>query len=262
MSSFHGKVSHLYLDKAAEIFLPIKQCSYEKMKLSQGDNVVDVGCGAGIDIIALAGHVGAFGNVTGFDHDVNMLEQAAIKIENTPLDKVVRLIQGSATEMPFQTDYFDSCRSERLFMHLIDPDQVLSEMVRVTKPGGRIVIVDTDWSSLSIDNPLPKIEHALSNYRITRVANNGYSGRSLYRQFRQQQLLDINVEAFPICLTDIELFYFISMQQAIEDQALADHVVTEQELEYWRKELHQAASSGCFYGSATVVMVSATKPLT
>lgn len=261
MNSFHGEVSPLYLAKAAAVFLPLKRLSYEKMNVSRGDNVLDVGCGPGVDVINLADQVGATGEVTGFDHDIKMLREASQKIKEAALDRFVSLIQGSATELPFQADYFDSCRSERLFMHLIEPEQVLSEMVRVTKPGGRIVIVDTDWSSLSIDNPLPNIERALSDYRMAHVINNGYSGRSLYRQFREQQLSDIQVEVFPICLTDIDLFYFICMQQAIEDQALADHAVTRQELNYWRTELKQAAGNDCFYCSANIVMVSAAKPV-
>lgn len=261
MSSFHGEVGTDYLAKAADIFLPLKQLSYERMNASSGNKILDVGCGSGVDVMALAKHVGETGKVIGFDHDAKMLDEASQKVKNIGLNELVSVIQGSATQLPFQADYFDSCRSERLFMHLIEPEQVLSEMIRVTKPGGRIVILDTDWCSLSIDTLLPNIERALSDYRLAHVINNGYSGRSLYRQFREQQLSDIQVEVFPIFFTDIDLFYFICMQQAIEDQALADHAVTRKELNYWRTEMEQAASNDSFYGCANIVMVSATKPV-
>lgn len=261
MSSFHGKVSSAYLAKAEAIFSPLKKLSYERMRITQKDCVLDVGCGAGTDVIQLAGRVGLGGQVAGFDHDRSMLSEASLKLDREPLTKVVSYVQGRAVSLPFQANYFDSCRSERLFMHLLEPEHVLSEIVRVTKPGGRIVIIDTDWSSLSIDNPLPKVERVLSDYRIQHVLNNGYSGRSLYQQFRRQQLADIEVELFPVCLTDVDLFYFITMQQAIENQALADQVITQQELDDWRKALHQAAQKDCFFCSANVVMVSANKPL-
>lgn len=261
MNSFHGEVGTDYLAIAANIFLPLKLLSYERMNVSSGDNILDVGCGPGVDVIALAKQVDELGKVIGFDHDLRMLDEALQNVKDSGVIKSVSVVQGSATQLPFQTDHFDGCRSERLFMHLIEPEQVLSEMIRVTKPGGRIVVLDTDWRSLSIDNPLPNIELALSDYRLVHVIKNGYSGRSLYRQFRAQQLSEIAVEVFPICLTDRDLFYFICMQQAIEDQALADHAVTRQELNYWRAELKHAAGNDSFYGCANVVMVSATKPV-
>ena len=260
MKDFYGRVNPEYLEKTAAIFAPVKHGSYNNMHVSEGDIVLDVGCGPGIDVMALAELVGSRGTVVGFDHDKVMLSQAWQNIAHTYQDRDIGLIQGCASQLPFQDNFFASCRSERLFMHLSMPEQTLAEMLRVTKPGGNIVIIDTDWASLSIDNPLPKLEQTLSNYRISHVLNNGYSGRSLFRQFRKLQLANIKIEVTPICVTDIKLFYYLSMQQAVEDQALASRVITDRELKYWREELNQAASNDCFYCSVNLVMISASKP--
>lgn len=146
-------------------------------------------------------------------------------------------------------------------MHLPEPQRVLTEMVRVIKPGGRVVVVDTDWSSVSIDTPYPEIENVLRQYRINHVLNNGYSGRSLFRHFRNLNLEDVEVELFPIALTSLELFDFISMQPAIESQALANRVLTRQALDDWRRALQKAAQQRSFFCSANIVMVSATKTI-
>lgn len=260
MANFQGQVSPLYLVKAAEMFSPVKQQSYKKMNVNQGHKVLDVGCGPGFDVMALAELVGPLGKIIGLDYDCNMLKEATQNIRATQRDQIVSLIRGSADQLPFQNNYFDSCRSERLFMHLSVPERTLAEMYRVTKPGGSIVVVDTDWSSLSFDNSLPKIEQALSNFRLTHVLKNGYSGRSLYRQFRNTQLVNINIDVFPIFVTDVDLFYFFAMQQAVEDQALAHQAITGIELKQWRNELNDAAVNDTFYGCANVVMVSANKP--
>lgn len=260
MKSFFGQVNSEYLEKAASIFSSVKQDSYRHMDVIEGDIVLDVGCGAGHDAMAIAKLVGSGGKVVGFDHDHTMLNRASQNIAHTCQNRDIVLIQGCASQLPFQSDYFASCRSERLFMHLSTPEQTLSEMLRVIKPGGKIVIIDTDWASLSIDNPLPKIERTLSDFRISHILNNGYSGRSLYRQFKKLELNNIKINVFPVCLTDIELFYYLSMQQTVEDQALASQVVTESELECWRNELHRTAVNGCFYCTINIVMISANKP--
>jgi ubiquinone/menaquinone biosynthesis C-methylase UbiE len=86
--------------------------------------------------------------------------------------------------LPFETDYFDSCRSERLFQHLSNPAQALSEMTRVTKSGGWVVVLDTDWGSLSTNSDETDIERRLARFMAESFLQNGYSGRKLYRLFK------------------------------------------------------------------------------
>ena len=98
--------------------------------------------------------------------------------------------------LPFETDYFDSCRSERLFQHLSNPAQALSEMTRVTKSGGWVVVLDTDWGSLSTDSDETDIERRQARFLAESSLHNGYSGRKLYRLFKQQNLVDISLRCF------------------------------------------------------------------
>ncbi|MDO9241118.1 MAG: methyltransferase domain-containing protein, partial [Methylicorpusculum sp.] len=184
MQSFKGKVTTHYLAESSKLFSSIKEASYEKMFIANGHTVLDLGCGSGIDVITLADRVGPGGQVVGLDHDKDMIKQANQNCLDANLNSDYLFVQGSADHLPFKSNLFSSCRSERLFMHLSQPDQTLSELLRVTKPSGSIVIIDTDWASLSIDSTLPGTERTLSNYRISHVLKNGYSGRSLYRQFK------------------------------------------------------------------------------
>lgn len=259
MKVFHGEVSSEYLQKAAEVFLPIKQHSYQKMNIAHGDTIVDIGCGPGVDVAALTKMVGREGKVFGLDHDLEMLKNSALQDKELTTLKQAKLLQGSAENLPFQNECFDSCRSERLFMHLKRPEQALREMKRITKENGVVVVVETDWASLSIDTQLPSIERMLSHYRMSQMMNNGYSGRSLYRQFKQCGFKNIDIEVLPVIASDIKLFYSLSVQQIVEDQALADHAITRQELEHWRDDLNRAASDDCFYSCINVLVVSGQK---
>jgi Methyltransferase domain len=92
--------------------------------------------------------------------------------------------------------------SERLFQHLREPDRALAEMLRVTKPGGWIVVVDTDTATVSIDSDEIELERRLCRFYSDHRVWNGYSGRQLYRRFKQQKMRDINVEIAPVYITD------------------------------------------------------------
>lgn len=256
--AFRGQVDASYLTQAAAIFSSLKKLSYERLSVDKESFLLDVGCGPGTDVSALTHLVGPTGCIIGIDLEIGMLKQTSATAAFTADQGY--FIQSDGLQLPFQENVFDGCRSERLFMHLDQPERCLAEMIRVTKPGGKIVVIDTDWCSLSIDTPFPEIERALSEYRLRRVLKNGYSGRSLYRQFTQCGLADVQVETYPLCVTDRNLFYFVTMQGIIEEQALAEHCITTEQLSSWRHEIQRAADTGCFYASANMVMASAVKP--
>lgn len=260
MTEFKGPVDFDYLRKAGEIFAPIKQLSYKKMQIKQGDIALDLGCGPGIDAIELGQLVSPDGFVIGVDYDEAMLRKALEQVEILKMDRIVHFQHENASALTFPDNYFNSCRSERLFMHLNNPEQVLGEIYRVTKPGGNVVIIDTDWASLSIDCQSVKTEQLLSNYRLENFLTNGYSGRSLYRMFNNAHFNDIQVDVFPLYTNDLELFYALSLQETVENNALTDNIITQRELDQWRMELKQAALNNSFYCSINMIMVSGIKP--
>lgn len=98
--------------------------------------ILDVGCGTG----ALAARLVASGyEMVGLDPSPGMLEVMRGRAPE------IEAVQGSATEMPFADDEFDLSLSVATMHHIADADAVrlaLGEMVRVVKPGGRILVWD------------------------------------------------------------------------------------------------------------------------
>jgi ubiquinone/menaquinone biosynthesis C-methylase UbiE len=260
MTETTGYVDVQYLHTAAELLQPIKLRSYELMHLQAGQIVMDVGCGPGIDTTALARLVGKSGYVIGVDKDVEMLVKADVLAKNANLDAYVKHLKGDAVSLAFASGHFDSCRCERLFIHLPDPELALSEMVRVTKPGGWIVLVDTDWGTLSIDTSEVEVERRLARFRAEQQLNNGYSGRRLYRLLRRQALSDITLELFPIHLDDLTLTRYLTKQDEVEEGALLQGYVTQEMLERWRIDLLQINSVKGFFASLNMVLAAARRP--
>jgi ubiquinone/menaquinone biosynthesis C-methylase UbiE len=230
------------------------------MHLQTGYRVIDLGCGSGIDTILLAEYVGTTGKVIGVDTDNQMVATANKKAKEAGVaDRVIHQ-HCDATSLPYDSNYFDACRTERLFQHVINPEKVLSEMVRITSPGGWIVAADSDHSTLSIDNSVTDIEWKLRRFRTDKFKS-GYAGRQLYRLFKQQNLADITVELFPFFSTDYTLTRYFSLLDEAEREAIAAGIITEEELQRWHADLEQADEEGVFFASFTMMLVAGRKML-
>src|SRR5436305_2099326 len=112
-----GYVDPGYLDEAARLVAGGKRLSYDRMRLSPGAVVLDVGCGPGTDTIPLAELVGVRGRVYGIDHDAGMVAEAQRRAEEAGVGERTEHAQGDAYALPFDEAKFDAVRSERLFLH-------------------------------------------------------------------------------------------------------------------------------------------------
>jgi len=248
-----------YLHSTARLLSGIKRRSYELMHVSRGQRVLDVGCGPGVDTLSLADEVGPTGRVVGLDRDQTMVHAAGERAETAGVSGWVWHQCGDARSLPFASDSFDACRSERLFQHLDRPIDALAEMVRVTRRGGWILAVDTDWGSLSIDHPEIDIERRLARVLPEKAVRNGYAGRHLFRWFRQQRLVGISVEPMSVCITQLAVARQLAGLDMVEPAALASGAVTRDELRRWHSGLALADAESVFFGSASVILVAGRK---
>jgi len=119
----------------------------KKMNVSKGAKALDVCCGTADWTISLADAVGATGEVIGLDFSENML---SIGKEKTKDYKQIQLIHGNAMELPFPDDSFDFVTIGFGLRNVPDYLQVLKEMRRVVKPGGKVVCLETSQPTLPV----------------------------------------------------------------------------------------------------------------
>lgn len=166
---------------------------------------------------------------------------------------------GDAGELPFPDESFDAVRCERLLQHVGDPAAALAEMVRVARPGGRVVALDTDWGSHSVDAPDVLTGRALARTLAETSLTNGYSGRRLYGLMAAAGLSEVTVEVIALRLTDYGLWRFITRQDVVEEDAELAGVVDVGALGRWREELLRKDEQGTFFASVNLVLVSGSK---
>ena len=121
----------------------------DQLGLTRGQRLLDVGCGLGEAALALAEDLGDRGAVVGIDVSEQMLRVARINARSARCR--VRFTVGDACSLDEPDDSFDAARSERTLQWLADPAAAVAEMVRVVRSGGRVSLIDTDWSTFTID---------------------------------------------------------------------------------------------------------------
>lgn len=174
--------------------------------LKRGHRALDVGCASGSTTRAMA-CLTAPHAVRGVDLDPNELEaarrfaaQAGYAVTHTEDSPGIRYVQGDATDLPFPDATFDLTWSRFLFEYLRNPTVALAEMMRITKPGGRVVVADLDGNCV-FHYPLPT-ELAAAIDQVAGAALHGFGfdpfvGRKLYTWFVQAGMVDIKVHVEP-----------------------------------------------------------------
>jgi ubiquinone/menaquinone biosynthesis C-methylase UbiE len=168
-----------------------KQLILERVALVPGEAVLDVGCGPGTDVFDMVELVGPSGRLVGLDASEVMIAEARRRAK--ALHAPISFEVGEVQALPFPNATFDVCRAERLLEHLPDAERALTEMVRVTRPGGRIVVFDFDWDTLIIDHPDKGTTRTIV-LSYSDAIRNGWIGRQLPRLLKEQHLEVLSID--------------------------------------------------------------------
>lgn len=121
---------------------------FDKFPVEPGDNVLDMGCGAGRHAFELYRR-GA--HVVALDMDANELGDvaamfAAMSIEGeAPQDATAEVVRGSAYQLPFPDGTFDKIIAAEVLEHLPNDLLAMSELTRVLRPGGYLAVSVPRW---------------------------------------------------------------------------------------------------------------------
>jgi arsenite methyltransferase len=110
-------------------------------RIHEGETVLDLGCGAGTDLLIAAQMVGPEGRAIGIDMTSSMLERARESAEQMGLDNF-ELHEGLIESLPLADESVDVVISNGVIDLVPDKDTVFSEIDRVLRPGGRLQIAD------------------------------------------------------------------------------------------------------------------------
>jgi ubiquinone/menaquinone biosynthesis C-methylase UbiE len=247
-------VSFLKATDALEDVPVIRESMRQQMRLQPGHQVLDIGCGLGSETKVLAKIVGEKGRAVGLDVAEIMVKTARDFAQAERLNNVDFQV-GDVSRLNFGDHTFNSCRSERVFMYLKDPRQSLAEMIRVTQPGGRVVIYDFDWDCFWVTTSDQAVTRRIHRH-ISSQLPNGHIGSQLLELFAQASLKDIQF------VPRLMRFTYDFYQQALGGlitTAVTSGAVSENEVRIWQADLKNLEAEKRFFSGMQGFAVGGTK---
>ncbi|MCK7613400.1 methyltransferase domain-containing protein [Roseibium sediminicola] len=147
MLNFNAKTAKL-LETAYQgaDFSRRRRASFDALGPKPGDIIADIGCGNGMLTLELARTVGDHGRVIGIDPSEDMRSAAVARCADW--DNVA-FHDGTATQIPLDSASVDKAVSLQVFEYLDDLPGAVAEAHRLLKPGGRLVIGDMHWDTIT-----------------------------------------------------------------------------------------------------------------
>lgn len=250
-------VQCLYNQHATAFSTQYRHQALTALDLAPGQTVLDVGCGLGQDAAKIAAQVGGSGKVTGLDYSQTMVDEATSLHQESSLP--LTFCQGDVHALHFEGATFDRCLAIKTFQHLPKPRQALKELVRVTKPGGKVVIAEPDHELRMVDSPYKSITRRFLQFRADTLRQSDIAHR-LYAMYQEEGLVNVKVSPVVGVLTDLEEANSIYQFDAGIQAAARYGAVTEAEAEQWIDYMMAAGENGRFLSIAIYLVTSGQKP--
>jgi len=236
-------------------YLGVVRRLIEEAQLRPGETVLEVGCGTGVLDRWLARHTGGAHHIVGIDISRYLLREAMALARNEGLESVIEFREGSAEALPFPENSFDVAMSSTVIQR-VDAERMLREMVRVTKPGGRVAVVGhahdlPRWVNLALPAEL-KARVEAPGWASDRGHQLGCDDASLYRRLHQAGLTQ--VKKFPQFAAFDE-----SRLQSLQGEILP--TLPPDAVQEWRNAVAQAEAAGTFFIATPFHCAVGTKPL-
>jgi len=250
-----------YLDAASARpdIAAAKVRSIELMRLRLGGRGLDVGCGMGAETRAIAGVVGGEGRAVGVDGSATMIAEAAKRSAADGVSTEFLVCDAAALEFPDES--FDAVRIERTLIHVDSPTAVIAALIRVTRRGGRVVVMEPDFGGTIIDLPRPELWHRVQGWMRGNVTRNAWVGRELFRLLMDAGLDDVTVEAIPLLVYGLKATERQRDQHRLSVEAAREAgVVSDDEASVLIAGLEAALAGGRWLSFSPLFLVAGTKP--
>jgi arsenite methyltransferase len=227
------------------------------LDLSEGERVLDIGCGPGFMCEKIGEIVGRRGAVVGIDISPDLI---ALSNRRRALEWISYSV-GDATQITQPAASFDVALCMQVAEYVPDVDRVLAETFRVLRPGGRTLFVATDWDAVVWHSKIPaRMERILKSWEAH--CAHPHLPRSLAKRLRQVGFRFDAADVFPIInLEWADDTYSKGMTTLIRDFVSRRNDVPPEDVAGWTDEFQELNEAGEYFFSSNRYIFKASKPL-
>ncbi len=230
------------------------------LDLRPGERVLDIGSGPGFLAADMGLAVGPSGRVCGIDISESTIAISKARCAGKPMDAWVEFKVGDATRLPFPDGAFDVAVSTQVYEYLNDVPLALAELHRVLRPGGRALILDTDWDSVvwhateqgQMDRILAAWSEHCADPHLPRTLSSRLSRMGF--QLRDRRVIPLLNPEYDSNTYSHGLIGFISRF------VVGRRGITQEAAAAWAEDLRKLGEAGTYFFSLNRYLFLAAKP--
>jgi arsenite methyltransferase len=223
-----------------------------------GERILDVGCGPGFYVGDVVSAVGPAGSVTGIDSSPQMLAVAAHRCSE---HANVAFHEADAIALPTDDAAYDAALSVQVLEYVRDIPSALTELHRSLRPGGRLVIWDVDWSTVSWHSGDPERMERVLGVWDGHLADPALP-RTLGSELRHAGFDNVATAAHAFVSTEANDDTYGGLALAFVEQYVGGTgELPRGELEDWAAEQRELDAAGEFFFACTQFCFTATRPV-
>lgn len=231
-----------------------------ELRLSGSARVLEVGCGTGAMLRALVRSGGFGGSAVGVDQSPAFVEAAGRFAAAEGVADRLQFAVGDAHQMAFSDASFDAVIVNTVMSHVSDPDRVLAEVARVLRPGGKVVIFDGDYASLTYAHADAELGQRMDKALAEATFNNPRIMRQLAGLLQAHGLKLLS--AWGDAVTEIgRASFFKSFADTYLSYVIDAGFVPAGEAKAWHAQQQQAMEDGTFFAGCIYYTFIAERPL-
>ena len=219
-----------------------------QLALNPSAKILEVGCGTGVVLRALAKRYNFTGQAFGIDQCHTFIDAANSFAKAEEVNDRLTFQIGDVHSLQFPSETFDLVIAHTLLSHVTEPAKVLGEMARVVRKDGLIVIFDGDYTSLSYAFP----DHSFGQKMDTALTNNTFNNPQIMRDLpRLLPRMGLKLsESWGDALVEIGTGnYFKTFAETYAPYLKSAGLMTAQAVDIWLNEQRKAMENGTFFAA-------------
>lgn len=229
------------------------------MDLTGEKRILDMGCGTGVAARWIARQEGFSGIVLGMDLSEHLVAVGRQIARREGLEDKIQYAVGNSSNLDLGNSSFHAVVAHTLISHVDDPEAILQEASRLTKPGGLIGVFDGDYASQTFEEDDPDASKSNSEMRIRALFT---QPRAMRRLPRYAKAAGLQIErVFGNVIADVgRATYWGSAVEAYRKMGPASGLVEADAANAWADDQERYSAEGVFFGASVFYAYILHKP--